>query len=46
MNTLDRVEQKHLKEKGHRTLKTLGCEKVLEGVTTIEEATRVTSIET
>ena len=43
--TID-ILQKYLKEKGHRTLKALGCEKVLEGVTTIEEATRVTSIET
>jgi type IV pilus assembly protein PilB len=43
--TID-ILQKYLKEKGHRTLKALGREKVLEGVTTIEEATRVTSIET
>ena len=43
--TID-ILQKYLKENGHRTLKALGCEKVLEGVTTIEEATRVTSIET
>jgi type II secretory ATPase GspE/PulE/Tfp pilus assembly ATPase PilB-like protein len=39
------ILQKYLKENEHRTLKALGLEKVLEGVTTIEEATRVTSIE-
>jgi type IV pilus assembly protein PilB len=39
------ILQKYLKENGHRSLKALGYEKVLEGVTTIEEATRVTSID-
>jgi type IV pilus assembly protein PilB len=39
------ILQKYLKENEHRTLKAMGLEKVLEGVTTIEEATRVTSIE-
>jgi len=39
------ILQKYLKGNEHRTLKALGLEKVLEGVTTIEEATRVTSIE-
>ena len=37
--------QKHLRENGHRSLKELGYEKVLNGVTTIEEATRVTSMD-
>jgi type IV pilus assembly protein PilB len=37
--------QKHLRENGHRSLKALGYEKVLNGVTTIEEATRVTSMD-
>ena len=35
----------YLREKGHRTLKDLGYEKVLEGVTTLEEVKRVSSIE-
>ena len=38
--------QKYLSENGHRSLKELGYEKVLNGITTIEEATRVTSTET
>jgi type II secretory ATPase GspE/PulE/Tfp pilus assembly ATPase PilB-like protein len=37
--------KKHLKEKGHRMLKDLGYEKVLDGVTTLEEVKRVSSIE-
>jgi type IV pilus assembly protein PilB len=39
------ILQKYLRENGHRTLKDLGYEKVLEGVTTIEEVKRVSSIE-
>ena len=35
---------KHLREKGHRTLKDQGYDKVLKGVTTIEEVKRVSSI--
>ena len=37
--------QKHLKKKGHRTLKDLGYERVLEGTTTVEEVKRVSSLE-
>jgi type II secretory ATPase GspE/PulE/Tfp pilus assembly ATPase PilB-like protein len=37
--------QTYLKEKGHKTLKYLGYEKVLEGVTTIEEVSRATFVE-
>jgi type IV pilus assembly protein PilB len=37
--------KQHLEEKGHRNLKELGYEKVLKGVTTIEEVQRVSSIE-
>jgi type IV pilus assembly protein PilB len=35
----------YLKETGHRTLKDLGYEKVLEGVTTIEEVARATFVD-
>ncbi|MFH1992529.1 MAG: ATPase, T2SS/T4P/T4SS family [Pseudomonadota bacterium] len=42
--TID-VLQKHMKEKGHRTLREYGYEKVAEGLTTIEEVQRVTSVE-
>ena len=41
--TVDEI-QNYLKKNGHKTLKTLGYQKVLEGVTTIEEAVRVTSM--
>ena len=41
--TVDAI-QTHLGKHGHRALKALGYEKVLEGATTIEEATRVTSM--
>jgi type IV pilus assembly protein PilB len=41
--TTDEI-QTYLRKNGHRTLKTLGYQKVLEGVTTIEEAVRVTSM--
>ena len=41
--TVDEV-QNYLKKNGHKTLKTLGYQKVLEGTTTIEEAVRVTSM--
>jgi type IV pilus assembly protein PilB len=37
--------KKYLAEKGHRTLKELGYEKVLAGQTTIEEVKRVSSID-
>ncbi len=37
--------QKHLKKMGHRTLKDLGYERVLEGMTTVEEVKRVSSLE-
>ena len=36
----------YLQETGHRTLKDLGYEKVLEGVTTIEEVARATFVDT
>ncbi|MBW2646185.1 MAG: Flp pilus assembly complex ATPase component TadA [Deltaproteobacteria bacterium] len=42
--TIDAL-QKYLKEHDHRGLKELGYEKVLQGVTTIEEVKRVTSVE-
>lgn len=38
--------KKYLKESGYKTLKDLGYKKVLEGVTTIEEVTRATFVET
>lgn len=41
--TVDEI-QSYLKKNGHKTLKVLGYQKVLEGVTTIEEAVRVTSM--
>ena len=37
--------QKHLKKRGHKTLKDLGYERVLEGTTTVEEIKRVSSLE-
>ena len=37
--------RKYLKENGRKTLKEIGNEKVLEGVTTMEEITRATSAE-
>lgn len=37
---------KYLQENGHRTLKMDGFQKILEGVTTIEEVRRATAIET
>jgi len=43
--TIDTLHQ-YLNKQGHHTLKALGFDKVLAGVTTIEEATRATSIET
>jgi type II secretory ATPase GspE/PulE/Tfp pilus assembly ATPase PilB-like protein len=43
--TVDEI-QNYLVKYGHNTLKTLGYQKVLEGVTTMEEATRVTSMGT
>ena len=39
------VIRKYLNEKGHKTLKTMGYNKVLEGVTTLEEVKRVSSID-
>jgi type IV pilus assembly protein PilB len=42
--TIDMI-QKYLKGKGHRTLRDVGHDKVMEGITTIEEIRRVTSIE-
>ena len=39
------VLRRHLNEKGHKTLKIMGYNKVLEGVTTIEEVKRVSSID-
>ena len=41
--TVDAI-QTHLGKHGHKALKALGYEKVLDGATTIEEATRVTSM--
>ena len=43
--TVDEI-QTYLGKNGHKALKELGYEKVLEGATTIEEATRVTSMGT
>ena len=43
--TVDEI-QSYLGNNGHKELKTLGYQKVLEGVTTIEEAVRVTSMGT
>ena len=37
--------KRYLQETGHRTLKDLGFKKVLEGVTTIEEVTRATLVD-
>jgi type II secretory ATPase GspE/PulE/Tfp pilus assembly ATPase PilB-like protein len=36
----------YLHKNGHKTLKMLGYQKVIEGVTTMEEALRVTSMGT
>jgi len=41
--TIDTL-QRYLKEQGHRTLKMAGYEKVVQGLTTIEEVERVASI--
>jgi len=43
--TIDAL-RRYLKENGHKTLKELGYKKVLEGVTTTEEVTRATFVET
>jgi len=43
--TVDEIK-KYLHKNGHKTLKTLGYQKVIEGVTTMEEAARVTSMGT
>jgi type IV pilus assembly protein PilB len=43
--TVDEI-QKYLQKNGHKSLKILGYQKVLEGFTTIEEAVRVTSMGT
>ena len=43
--TVEKI-QTYLGKKGHKALKKLGYEKVLEGATTIEEATQVTSMGT
>ncbi len=42
--TID-VLQRHLRQQGHRTLRDAGMAKVLEGLTTIEEITRATTLE-
>ncbi|MBC8431640.1 MAG: Flp pilus assembly complex ATPase component TadA [Desulfobacterales bacterium] len=42
--TID-VLQKYLKEKGHRTLRQYGYEKVVAGLTTIEEVRQATSVD-
>jgi len=42
--TID-VLQRHLRAQGHRTLRDAGMAKVLEGLTTIEEITRATTLE-
>jgi len=42
--TID-VLQRHLRAKGHRTLRDAGMAKVLDGLTTIEEITRATTLE-
>lgn len=39
------ILQKYLRDKGHKTLKNFGYKKVLEGITTLEEVQRVSSIE-
>jgi type II secretory ATPase GspE/PulE/Tfp pilus assembly ATPase PilB-like protein len=43
--TIDTL-QNYLKEKGYRTLREFGYNKVLEGLTTIGEVRRVTSLDT
>jgi type IV pilus assembly protein PilB len=43
--TID-VLQQYLKDKGHKSLKDIGHDKVLEGVTTIEEVRRATATDT
>jgi type IV pilus assembly protein PilB len=43
--TIDVLKQ-HLQEGGHKSLKDVGHEKVLEGITTIEEVRRATTIDT
>ncbi len=43
--TID-VLQRHLRDRGHKTLRNAGFAKVLEGKTTIEEITRATTLET
>ncbi len=43
--TVDEI-QKYLLKKGHKSLKTLGYQKVIDGSTTMEEAVRVTSMGT
>ena len=43
--TVDEI-QNYLQKNGHKTLKTLGYHKVTEGITTMEEAVRVTSLGT
>lgn len=42
--TIDMIRN-YLKQKGHRVLKELGYQKVLDGVTTMEEVTRATFVE-
>ena len=43
--TID-VIQRHLRERGHKTLRDAGFAKVIAGITTIEEITRATTLET
>ncbi len=43
--TIDSL-QRHLRERGHKTLRDAGFTKVREGITTIEEITRATTLET
>jgi len=43
--TVDEI-QHYLNKNGHKTLEKLGYQKVIEGVTTLEEAARVTSMGT
>ena len=43
--TID-VLQRHLRERGHKTLRDAGFAKVIAGITTIEEITRATTLET
>ncbi len=45
-NPTNDVLQKYLRNNGHKALKHAGNQKVIEGVTTIEEIRRVTSYET